>query len=179
MVVGNLLGFPLSPGGRIEGADWDHLSPEGVKIQVKAAAYWQAWKLRNQHDGSWRIATNDDFKKITKICFRGLWKRRSVGKAAASDFKADLYMFCGQHEKDPEKWDGADLSQWHFYMLPTTTLRELKKARDARYKNGNLPKSFDLALPDLEKHAKRMTALEFRIEAPKVIKFIATQLKRE
>jgi hypothetical protein len=42
-MVGKHLGLAMKPGGRIEGAYWDSLTAEGIKIEVKAAAYWQAW----------------------------------------------------------------------------------------------------------------------------------------
>jgi hypothetical protein len=174
-LVGKLLGLPTPPGGRIEGADWDFLTPEGVKLEIKAAAYWQAWKLRNRHDGSWRLPTEADFAKLTKIQFAGLHKRPAIDVGVTSAFKADLYIFCLQHEKDPAKWNGMDLTQWSFYMLPASILQTLKEVRDAAYKAGQLPKSFNLALPAVQKHAAAMTAFEFQNKAPKLIKALADQ----
>src|SRR5436305_13775647 len=59
-MVAKLLGYSTPPGGRIEGANWDLRSAEGVKIETKAAAYWQAWKLRNP-DGTWRTPSAEDY----------------------------------------------------------------------------------------------------------------------
>jgi hypothetical protein len=60
-------------------------------------------------------------------------------------------------------------------MLPASTLQTLKEVRDAAYKDGKVPKSFDLSLAAVEKHAPVMTACEFRRKAPKVIKALAQQ----
>src|SRR5579863_853454 len=78
-LVGTLLGYPMLPGGRIDGADCDLRSPEGIKIEVKAAAYWQAWKLRHRETGEWRSANEEDFAKITPIKFAGLHRRPATG----------------------------------------------------------------------------------------------------
>jgi len=173
-MVAKLLGMPTPPGGRIEGANWDLLSSDGVRIEVKAAAYWQAWKLRDQVDGSWRAPTQLDFEKLTKIKFAGLHRRPSTGTIANADFKADLYIFCLQHEKDTTKWNGVDLSQWAFFALEADKLKELKNRRDAAYASKPLPKSFDLSLLELEKHTRRMTAKEFCVAGPKLISMIAS-----
>jgi len=169
-MVGKLLGLSLNPGGRIEGADWDLRTPEGVKIEVKAAAYWQAWKLRNRDDGSWRTPTQDDFVKLTPIKFTGLYRAPATGPLAKAHFKSDLYVFCLQHEKDPTKWNGVDLRQWSFFLLPKSSLAETKEARDKKVKNGKQPKSFDLTLGELERLSRRMTAIEFRLAAWELIK---------
>lgn len=173
-MVGKLLGYPMEPGGWVEGANWDLMSPEGIKIEVKAAAYWQAWKLRVTN-GGWRQPNDQDFAKLTPIKFSGLYRRPSTGKVMDADFKSDLYVFCLQHQKDAAKWDAMDLSQWSFYMLPKKRLAAIKQKRDAAYKNDNLPKSFDLPLATLEKHTDRMTAAQFHTEGPRVVKELSAQ----
>jgi len=173
-MVGKLLGLNMTPGGRIEGADWDLRTPEGIKIEVKAAAYWQAWKLRNREDGGWRAATQADKEKMTPIKFTGLCRAPATGPIAKADFKADVYVFCLQHEKDPAKWNGVDLRQWSFFILPKSKLAETKEARDAKVKTGKLPKSFDLTLAKLEALSHRMTAVEFRQVAPEMFKSVSS-----
>jgi hypothetical protein len=172
-MVGNLLGLSMIPGGRIEGADWDLRTPEGVKIEVKAAAYWQAWKLRNREDGGWRKATPVDYEKMTPIRFTGLYRAPATGPMTKANFKADVYVFCLQREQDPEKWNGVDLRQWSFFILPKSKLAEAKEARDAKVKNGKLPKSFDLTLAQLEALSCRMTAIEFQRKAPQLFRSLS------
>jgi hypothetical protein len=36
----NLLGFSLPTGGPIEGADWDHLTPEANMTKAKSSKRW-------------------------------------------------------------------------------------------------------------------------------------------
>lgn len=114
-MVGKLLGLEMEPGGRVEGLDWNLTSAEGVKIEVKAAAYWQAWKLRN-NDGSWKPTPNiesNPFPPSTKIRFSGLYAAETLPgpNGPKPSFKSDIYVFCFQHEKDPDRWDALDLSQ--------------------------------------------------------------------
>jgi len=177
-MVGKLLGLKLPPGGRIEGADWDLLYGD-VKIEVKAAAYWQAWKLRDRQTGAWLTPSAKQLAQLTPIKFVGMYRQPTIGSASAAAFKAQLYVFCLQHEQDPSKWDAFDLSQWSFFMLQRDHLCLLKEARDSACKNGKIPKSFILPLTLLERETPRMTANEFQSAAPKVIESIARELRSE
>jgi hypothetical protein len=45
-IVGSALGVPLD-GSRDEWAAYDLLTPEGIKVEVKSAAYVQSWPQKN------------------------------------------------------------------------------------------------------------------------------------
>ena len=93
-------------------AAWDLETPEGVKIEVKAAAYLQAWEQQ----------------RPSKIVFSGLQGRTwdpVQGYSESPTYNADLYIFCLQTETDPQRWDPLDLSQWVFYVMSRGTLAAL------------------------------------------------------
>jgi hypothetical protein len=43
----------------------------------------------------------------------------------AARYKSDLYVFCFQHEKDYDRWNALDLSQWEFYIRTRNDLGAL------------------------------------------------------
>jgi hypothetical protein len=45
------------------------------------------------------------------------------------DYKSDLYVFAFQHERDPERWNALDLTQWEFYVFPVDQLRQFATRR--------------------------------------------------
>jgi len=93
-------------------AAWDLETPAGVKIEVKAAAYLQAWEQQGP----------------SKIVFSGLQGRTwdpLQGYSASPTYNADLYIFCLQTETDPQRWNPLDLSQWVFYIMSRETLAAL------------------------------------------------------
>ena len=170
-MVAKLLDIPTKPGSRIEGNDWD-LIEQGVKIEVKATAYWQAWKFRNQ-DGTWK---SPDTSKPAPIRFANLWTRKTLGPISKADFKADVYVLCLQCEKDPRRWDALDLSQWTFFILTAHPLRSMKAERDRSWKNAEKSKSFGLSLKALRKSkAPELSAVDFKERALRLIETIAAQ----
>ena len=117
---------------RVSWADKDILV-KGVKIEVKASAYWQSWKLVNP-DGT-QMQHPDANKKTNaeKVVFKGL-KARTAEPAIFPDFfeeklnteikyKSDLYVFAFQHEENWELWNAMDLDQWEFYLVPVSELK--------------------------------------------------------
>jgi hypothetical protein len=93
------------------------MHPSGATIEVKCSAYIQDW---NQHDYS-------------KIRFSGL-RARAVFPAEdgsvipITDYKSDIYVLCLQHHKDHITFEIRDISQWTFFVLSRSAIREA--ARD-------------------------------------------------
>lgn len=105
---------------RISWDKYDLKSDEGICIEVKSSGYFQTWKQDKasniifgiQPTRGWDNTTNTHDTEI---------KRQS-----------DIYVFCVHNfgeEKDGVEWNLEDanplaLSQWDFYLLPTSVLDE-------------------------------------------------------
>lgn len=100
-IVAKLLDIPLQP--RESWNSFDLETPDGIKIEVKAAAYLQAW---NQ----W---------KPSQIVFTGLRTRPWSPEAGYGEegYGADVYALCLLVESTPDVFDPLNLDQWRFGLL--------------------------------------------------------------
>ncbi len=90
--------------------DFDVLSPEGIKIEVKSSGYLQSWSQVNP----------------SKIVFSGLMGRTwsaETGYGASPEVRADVFVFAVHTCQDPEAYDPLDLDAWDFYVLPGSRVR--------------------------------------------------------
>ena len=92
--------------------EWDQydLRVDGFGVEVKSAAYVQAWKQT----------------QLSKIAF-GIgptmgWDASTNTYAASAGRCADVYVFCLLEGEDREHIDPLDVAQWTFYVLPTSVL---------------------------------------------------------
>jgi hypothetical protein len=86
---------------------YDIISEDGVKIEVKSAAYIQSWQQKSFSVISFSIKPARHWDKETNI-LHGEPKRH-----------ADVYVFCHLKHKDKNTIDPLKLEQWDFYVLPT------------------------------------------------------------
>lgn len=146
-MVAKLLGItqPL----RESWGEWDLLSEEGVRIEVKASAYVQAWEQ----------------VKPSSIQFTRLKSRRLDAQtnlySEQSTYNADIYVFCVQIELDAARWNALDLAQWRFYALSQVEMALIG------YRS--------LSLAALERRCPAMTAGEFSRQTCALIQAIAHQ----
>jgi hypothetical protein len=95
--------------------NFDVLTADGSKIEVKSSGYLQSWKQ----------------KELSKIVFSGL-KARSwaaeTGYSADAEFRADVFVFAVHTCQDPSSYDVLDLTAWEFYVVPADTIRQLNQA---------------------------------------------------
>jgi len=109
-MVAKLLGIPLTV--RDSWSDHD-LEIDGMKIEVKCAAYLQSWVQRQP----------------SRIVFSGLrgkvYNYENNTYAENQTYNADVYVFCVQKETDDTKWNALDLRQWEFYILGKKTVKAL------------------------------------------------------
>jgi hypothetical protein len=91
-IVGMALGV-VHGGVRIEWDEYDLLSPQGLKLEVKSSAFIQTW---NQ-----QAYSKPEF---------------SISPKKSGERSADIYVFCVLHHKDQSTLDALDLSQWTFYV---------------------------------------------------------------
>ncbi len=93
---------------------YDLITPTGITLEVKSAAYLQSWTA--------------EYGQLSKIVFQGLKGKTWTPKAGYSEsatYNADFYVFCLQICKDPAQWNALDLEQWEFYVLPKVTMESL------------------------------------------------------
>lgn len=110
--------------------EWDRydiVSPDGVRIEVKSAAYLQRWAQR----------------KLSTISFR---TRPTFGWSAdegASDlerrWQADVWVFALLFHTDKATVDPLNVRHWRFYVLPTQVLAARTRSQHS------------ITLPSLEK----------------------------
>ena len=115
-MVAKLLGIPT----KVRSA-WDThnlTAPNGVRIAVKAAAYLHTWSPTEQP---------------ARVAFSNLQAHQNNAQtppsAEANALHADLYVFCVQVEKDPERWNALDLAQWRFYTVTGAEIALLGQKR--------------------------------------------------
>lgn len=110
--------------------EWDAYDLEtenGIKIEIKSAAYLQSWKQKNFSQISFDIAQTKGWNAETNEYSKEI-KRQS-----------DFYVFCLLHHKDKKTVDPTRLDQWTFYVLRTQVLNE-QKQKQKRISLGSLLK---------------------------------------
>ncbi|HHU26851.1 MAG TPA: hypothetical protein GXZ56_09575 [Bacteroidales bacterium] len=99
---------------RLEWDSFDFKTKENVKIEVKSAAFIQAWEQT----------------KLSSIRFDIAPKRTLLKDGNYSEKKvrnSDLYIFCLLHHKDQNTINPMDLSQWTFYLVLTEEINQTCK----------------------------------------------------
>ena len=100
-------------GFRVEWDAFDLETCDGLKVEVKSAAYVQSWPQRQLSPIRFNVAPK---KRIWEAAVdRAHWydPPRRV---------ADVYVLCLLEATDPEEIDPLDVKQWVFYVAPTTVL---------------------------------------------------------
>jgi hypothetical protein len=93
-------------------SEWDVFdfeTADRLKIEVKSAAYIQAWRQRKLSLISFNIAPT--YALLDDNAYALEPKRQ-----------ADIYIFCLLHHQDQATINPLDLSQWTFYLVATATL---------------------------------------------------------
>lgn len=107
-IIGRALGVaaPL----RATWDEYDLLTEDGTRIEVKSSAYIQGWSQVKHSRPSFGIAPSR------------AWDKERAGRAQGTARHSDVYVFALLHHKDQPTVDPTDLSQWTFYVLPTRVL---------------------------------------------------------
>lgn len=100
--------------------EWDAFdltTPDGVRVEVKSAAYLQSWHQ----------------KQLSLITFRTpktlAWSADTGGMAPERRRQADVYVFALLHHEDKRTVDPLNVRQWTFYVLPTRVLDERARSQ--------------------------------------------------
>ena len=95
---------------RVEWEAFDLETPNGLRIEVKSAAYLQSWQQ----------------KALSEITFSiqptRAWSDATSSHADEPKRQADIYIFCLLHHQDKATVDPLDMNQWTFYLLAASVL---------------------------------------------------------
>ena len=101
---------------RDEWAAFDLITPEGIKIEVKSAAYIQSWHQ----------------KELSKITFSTkaayVWDSETNMQSATAYRSADVYVFCLLHHDVKATCDPLNLDHWEFYVVATSELNKYTRS---------------------------------------------------
>ncbi|MFI6085042.1 hypothetical protein ACIBBB_29435 [Streptomyces sp. NPDC051217] len=103
---------------RVEWDSYDVLSPENIRIEVKATGYVQAWtQTRPSRNPSWEIRQTIPIDPAT-------------GEYLPEEhrgFQADVYVFAVHGARTHADYDPLDLAQWSFHVLPRARIEALPR----------------------------------------------------
>lgn len=103
---------------RVEWDSYDVLSPENIRIEVKAAGYVQAWtQTRPSGNPSWDIPQTVPFDPAT-------------GKYLPEEqrgFQADVYVFAVHGARTHVDYDPLNLAQWTFHVLARAQIEAMPR----------------------------------------------------
>jgi len=99
-------------GVRDEWAAFDLLTDDGIKVEVKSSAYIQSWHETQLSSVVFGIGKTKAWDPVTNC------------QSKMASRQADVYVFALFAHKDKQTADPLDVSQWEFYVLPTSTLNE-------------------------------------------------------
>jgi hypothetical protein len=92
-------------------ANFDVLSREGIRIEVKSSGYCQSWTQR----------------ELSRISFGRLaartWDEETGELSPEREVKADVFVFAVQSCRDCSQYDPLDTSQWQFWVLSAGDIR--------------------------------------------------------
>lgn len=108
-IVASALGIELND-VRDEWRAFDLITPEGITVEVKSAAYIQTWSQR-------------DFSRITfRIPKTRAWDADTNVQEKVPRRHAKVYVFALLAHKDKSSIDPLNVEQWQFFVLPTAVL---------------------------------------------------------
>ena len=117
-IVASALGIDME-NVRDEWSAYDLISPEGIKIEVKSAAYIQSWHQR-------------DFSKINfSIKTARYWDRSTNVQHPTPSRHSDFYVFCLLKHQDQPTLDPMNLDQWEFYVVSTVEISNYKRSQSS------------------------------------------------
>lgn len=108
-VVGTALGTAMN-NLRDEWGAYDLATADGIKIEIKSAAYIQSWR-------------QFDFSPISfSIKAAKYWDAENGMRRGTPKRHADIYVFCLLKHKEQETINPLKMEQWDFFVVPTYLL---------------------------------------------------------
>lgn len=107
-LIAHALGIDTS-GVRDSWAAFDLLTPDGIRVEVKSAAYVQSWWQRRLSPVSFGVRRTRAWSEET-------------GLAAEAARQADVYVFALLAHADKASIEPLNVEQWRFFVVPTAVL---------------------------------------------------------
>lgn len=117
-IVASAAGVDLK-GIRDEWSAFDLITPWGLKIEVKSAAYIQSWAQRDYSKISFNTPKTRAWDPVTSM------------QSQESLRQADCYVFALLVHLDRETVDPLNLDQWRFFVLPTSVLDQRTRSQSS------------------------------------------------
>lgn len=102
---------------RDEWSAFDLITPSGIKLEIKSAAYLQSWFQRSFSIISFSTKLARHWDSTTNI------------QSAVAQRHADVYVFCLLKHEDKTTVDPLNLDHWDFYVLATQELNDYKRSQ--------------------------------------------------
>ena len=115
-LVASALDIPTT-GVRDPWAAFDLQTIDGVKIEVKSAAYLQSW------------AQKQPSSVLFNVPRTRAWNPDTNELAADAARQSDVYVFALLAHKDKTSVDPLNVSHWQFFVLPSSLLNERKRSQ--------------------------------------------------
>ncbi|WP_338870150.1 hypothetical protein WBJ53_21990 [Spirosoma sp. SC4-14] len=102
---------------RDEWAAYDLETSDGIKLEIKSAAYVQSWFQRA-------------FSKISFSTKAALhWDSLTNKQSSEKKRYADIYVFCLLYHKNKLTVDPLNMNHWEFYIMATKELNEYTRSQ--------------------------------------------------
>jgi hypothetical protein len=102
---------------RDEWSAYDLETPDGLKVEVKSAAYLQSW-FQNK-------LSKISFSTKPALYWDSITNKQSIEKKR----HADVYVFCLLKHQDKQTVDPLNMNQWEFYVLATKELNDYTRSQ--------------------------------------------------
>lgn len=99
---------------RVEWDAFDLIAPNGLKVEVKSAAYLQSWKQEKNSSIQFSIRSAKG------------WDANTNTSATESIRSADVYVFCLLKEQNRSLVNPLNLDQWEFFIVSTEQINREK-----------------------------------------------------
>lgn len=106
-------------GVREEWDVFDLTTPQGVRIEVKSAAYIQSWQQK--------ALSKPQFSIRRTVA----WDEENGVRETESVRHSDVYVFCLHHHKEPDTINPLYLNQWTFFVAATSLIDQLGNQKTA------------------------------------------------
>jgi hypothetical protein len=116
-IVATALGIDVKNQIRDEWSAWDLTTKDGIKVEVKSAAYIQSWNQKEPSKISFLVPKTRAWNPITNK------------QAGTAERHADVYIFALLKHEKQETIDPLKLDQWSFYVLPTSVLNKRERSQ--------------------------------------------------
>ena len=115
-IVASAIGVDLKS-VRNEWGAYDLTTPDGIRVEVKSAAFIQSWEQRDYSIISFNVPKTRGWNSDTNI------------QESESRRQAQVYVFALLAHKDKLTIDPLNVNQWIFFVLPTAVLDARKRSQ--------------------------------------------------